>query len=70
VEQMAERKKIPPEINRARVKASMEKNKTERLNIYLEYGTLERIKSLGFKPSTFAKTVVLDELERLEKMKK
>ncbi len=67
---MKKTKKIDPELNRTRVRASMEKNKTERLNIYLEHGTLERISALGYKGSTFAKTLIMEELERLEKMKK
>lgn len=58
--------KIEPEINRARVKKSMEN--IDRLNIYLPKGTLGRIKKLGFKGSTFAKTLIMEELERLEKM--
>ena len=58
--------KIEPEINRARVKKSMEN--IDRLNIYLEKGTLDRINKLGFKGSTFAKTLIMEELERLEKM--
>lgn len=58
--------KINPELNRARVKKSMEN--IDRLNIYLEKGTLERINKLGFKGSTFAKTLIMEELERLEKM--
>lgn len=60
--------KIDPEVNRARVKKSMEN--IDRLNIYLEKGTLERISRLGFKGSTFAKTLIMEELERLEKMQK
>lgn len=60
--------KIDPEVNRARVKKSMEN--IDRLNIYLEKGTLERISKLGFKGSTFAKTLIMEELERLEKMQK
>lgn len=62
--------KIPPEVNRARVAASMERTGTERFNLYVPKGTIDRIKALGFKPSTFSRTVVLEELERLEKMKK
>lgn len=58
--------KIDPELNRSRVKESM-KN-VDRLNIYLEKGTLDRIKRLGFKGSAFAKTLIMEELERLEKM--
>lgn len=58
--------KIEPELNRARVKKSMEN--IDRLNIYLEKGTLDRINKLGFKGSTFAKSLIMEELERLEKM--
>ena len=58
--------KIEPEINRARVKKSMEN--IDRLNIYLEKGTIDRINKLGFKGSTFAKSLIMEELERLEKM--
>lgn len=58
--------KIEPEINRARVRKSMEN--IDRLNIYLEKGTLDRINKLGFKGSTFAKSLIMEELERLEKM--
>lgn len=60
--------KIDPEINRARVAASMERTGTERLNLYLPKGTLEKLRKLGYKPSTFAKTVVLAELEKIEKL--
>lgn len=60
-------KKIDAALNRERVKRSMEQ--CDRLNVYLKKGTIERIKNLGFKPSTFARTVVLEEIERLEKMK-
>lgn len=59
--------KIEPEINRARVKKSMEN--IDRLNIYLEKGTIDRINKLGFKGSTFAKSLIMEELERLEKCK-
>lgn len=67
---MTEKKKIDPELNRARVKASMKKRGTERLSIYLEQGTLERIADLGYKGSAFAKALIMEELDRLEKMKK
>lgn len=60
--------KIDPVLNRERVKKSMQN--ADRLNIYLEKGTLERISKLGFKGSTFAKTLIMEELERLEKMQK
>lgn len=65
---MSESKKISPELNRARVKESM-KN-IDRINVYLEKGTLDRIKNLGLKPSKFARGVIEEELNRLEKMKK
>lgn len=61
-------KKIAPEVNRARVAASMERTGTERLNLYLPKGTLDKLKGLGYKPSTFARTVVLSELEKIEKL--
>lgn len=66
---MAE-KKIDPELNRERVRRSMEKHGTERLNIYLPEGTIERIRALNLeqKPGSFAKTVVLAEIEKLEKL--
>lgn len=60
--------RIDPEINRARVAASMERTGTERLNLYLPKGTLDKLKKLGYKPSTFARTVVLSELEKIEKL--
>lgn len=63
-----ERKKIDPEINRARVRESMERTGTERLNLYLPKGTSDRIKALNQKPGTFAKTLVLAELEKIEKL--
>lgn len=62
------KKKIDPELNRARVKKSMEN--TDRINLYLPKGTTDRINKLGFKVSTFARTLILDEVERLEKMQK
>lgn len=61
-------KKIAPEVNRARVAASMERTGTERINLYLPKGTTEKLKGLGYKPSTFARTVVLAELEKIEKL--
>lgn len=60
--------KIDAELNRARVKKSMEN--VDRLNIYLPKGTIERINKLGFKGSSFTKTLIMEELERLEKMQK
>lgn len=61
-------KKIAPEVNRARVAASMERTGTERINLYLPKGTTEKLKNLGYKPSTFARTVVLAELDKIEKL--
>lgn len=65
---METKKKIDPELNRIRVAASMEKHKKERLNLYVPKGTNERLKALGYKPGTFARTVVLAEIEKLEKL--
>lgn len=65
---MAEKKKIDPELNRERVRKSMKK--IDRLNIYLPKGTIDEISELGFKPSTFARTVVLEELKRLKDAEK
>ena len=62
---MAERKKIDPELNRARVKATMAKR--DRINIILPAGTNSRIDALGFKRSDFAKTLILTELDKREK---
>ena len=64
---MGEKSKISPELNRARVKESM-KN-IDRINVYLEKGTIERIKNLGLKPSKFARGVIEEEIKKLEKMK-
>lgn len=60
--------KIDPELNRARVKATMKER--DRINIILPKGTNNRIDALGFKRSEFAKTLILAELDRLERMKK
>ena len=65
---MSEKKKIDPEINRARVKATMANR--DRINVILPKGTNNRIDALGFKRSDFAKSLILAELDRLEKMKK
>ena len=65
---MEEKKKIDPEVNRARVKATMAKR--DRINIILPEGTNARIDALGFKRSDFAKTLILKKIERNEKMKK
>ncbi len=65
---MAEKKKISPEVNRARVRATMEHR--DRLNVYLPEGTVDRITALGFKGSAFAKKLILEELEKLERIQK
>lgn len=65
---MSEKKKIDPEINQARVKATMANR--DRINVILPKGTNARIDALGFKRSDFAKSLILAELDRLEKMKK
>lgn len=65
---MSEKKRIDPELNRARVKKSMEK--IDRINVYLEKGTIDRIKNLGLSPSKFTRELITEELKRLEKMKK
>lgn len=59
--------KIDPEVNRARVKKSMEK--IDRINIYLPKGTLDRIAALGFKGSSFARAAIIQEIDRLENLK-
>lgn len=63
-----EKKKIDAELNRARVAAS-QKN-ADRLTVTLEKGTIERIQQLGFKGSTFARAVIMKEIETLEKISK
>ena len=60
--------KISASENRRRVKESMEKTGTERINLYLPKGTRDRIKSFGYKQSDFVKSLVLSELDRLEKL--
>lgn len=66
---MSEKKKISPELNRARVKAAQEN--MDRINIYFPKGTAERMDELGIpKKSTFIKDVVLAEIGKLEKFKK
>ena len=60
--------KIPPEVNRARVKASQEK--VDRINIYVPKGTNKRIEDLGLKRAAFCRDVIIQELDRLEKLTK
>lgn len=52
---MAERKKIDPALNRARVKKTMEER--DRINVILPKGTADRIDALGVKRSEFAKKI-------------
>lgn len=53
--------------NREAVKRCMA-NK-DRINIILPQGTIERINSYGLKTSSFARELILAELDRLDKMK-
>lgn len=59
---------ITPEENRRRVKETMKER--DRINVILPKGTNKRIDDLGFKRSEFAKTLILTELDRLEKIRK
>ena len=59
---------ITPEENRRRVKETMKER--DRINIILPKGTNKRIDDLGFKRSEVAKSLILSELDRLERMKK
>ena len=59
--------KISAEENRRRVKATMQNR--DRINVILPKGTNKRIDNLGFKRSDFAKMLILQELDRLEKIK-
>ena len=59
---------ITPEENRRIVKETMKDR--DRINVILPKGTNDRIDDLGFKRSEFAKSLILQELDRLEKMKK
>lgn len=65
---MAERKRIDPALNRERVKKSLEKK--DRLYALLPKGTLNRIRSFGFVPNKFANSLILSELDRLDKISK
>lgn len=58
---------ITPEENRKRVKATMAER--DRINVILPKGTNKRIDDLGFKRSEFAKTLILDELDKIERLK-
>lgn len=54
--------------NREAVKKCM-KNK-DRINIILPLGTIDRINSYGLKTSTFARELILSELDKMDKMRK
>ena len=54
--------------NREAVKKCM-KNK-DRINVILPKGTIERINSYGLKTNAFARELILEELERMDRMKK
>ena len=54
--------------NRERVKKAQAK--VDRLNLYLPKGTIKRIACAGYKPTDFARTLILEEIEKLEKIKK
>lgn len=54
-------------MDKEKMKKSSEMKKLDRLNIYLPAGTLKRIEQLGYTKSKFAKMLILDELDRLEK---
>lgn len=65
---MADKKKIDPELNRARVKATMAKR--DRINIILPEGTNDRIDALGFKRSDFAKNANFNGIRQIRKDEK
>lgn len=58
------RKNIPPEVNRERVRRTMQAR--DRINVILPKGTVGRIRALGFVPGTFAKELIFSKLEELE----
>lgn len=66
--EITERKKIDPEVNRARVKKCMEGR--DRINVTLPKGTVDKIHSYGFAANSFARSLIIAELEKLDRMKK
>lgn len=54
--------------NREAVKKCM-KNK-DRINVILPQGTINRINSYGLKTSSFARELILSELDKMDRMKK
>lgn len=54
--------------NREAVKKCM--SNKDRLNVILPAGTIKRIKDLGYTGNSFAKELILAELDKMERMKK
>lgn len=54
--------------NRQAVKKCM--SNKDRLNVILPLGTIERINKLGYSGNSFARDLILNQLEILEKNKK
>lgn len=54
--------------NREAVKKCM-KNK-DRINLILPQGTIDRINSYGLKTSSFARELILAELDKMDRMRK
>lgn len=61
-------KEVKAEKNRQAVKKCME-NK-DRINVILPKGTKERVQAYGFSVNSFARDLILQELDRLDKIKK
>jgi hypothetical protein len=62
-----EDKEIKAIKNREAVKKCMEGK--DRINVILPKGTLDRINEYGFKTNAFARDLILQELDRMDKMK-
>lgn len=60
--------KTKAEKNREAVKKCME-NK-DRINVILPKGTKERVQAYGFSVNSFARDLILNELERMDSIKK
>lgn len=54
--------------NREAVKRCMAKK--DRLNVILPAGTIKRINDLGYAGNSFARELILAELEKIERMKR
>lgn len=59
---------IKAEKNRQAVKKCMEKK--DRINVILPKGTVERIHGYGFSANSFCREVILQELARMDEIKK